>query len=123
VPVNLTLAEILARTAAAKAAGRVRTYPEHRGKGGKGVGEKGQETGKAPAPKPAPQKRTLPCVSLGEPTGGSIRCKTCAGNMQKIFTCATHGTCSIGKPVSDTGGKPIACCATCAQYEAKPAQG
>jgi hypothetical protein len=42
----------------------------------------------------APLPRTLPCVHLGGPTGETIKCPTCKGNVQlKVHACAVHGKC------------------------------
>lgn len=64
-------------------------------------------SGKPPAAAPP----TPPCVHLGQPTGETIACQSCTGQVQiKLFTCAVHGSCSLAKPV----GRP--CCAGCDSY-------
>lgn len=72
---------------------------------------------------PPPANRAkAPCVSLGEPTGETLACPTCRGNVQvKTFDCARFALATIEKPVKDAGGAKVACCKFCAKYEAKPA--
>lgn len=42
----------------------------------------------------------LKCQHLGGPTGETKQCATCRGSVSiKLFSCAVHGTCSLGKPV------------------------
>ncbi len=41
------------------------------------------------------------------------QCRSCRGNVSlKIFACALHGRCTVGKPLPD-----CACCATCQDYQ------
>ena len=51
-----------------------------------------------------------PCFHLGEPTGHTVRCPSCAGHVElKTFTCnGGYGTCTIGKPAPR-----IQCCQGC----------
>ncbi len=40
------------------------------------------------------------CHHRGEPTGETVACKTCRGNVQmKVFACSKHGRCTLGKSV------------------------
>ena len=62
----------------------------------------------------APQRVSLTCIHLREPTGETVGCQTCKGNVQvKLFSCAVHGTCTLGKRIEGHG-----CCdAKCAERE------
>ena len=52
-----------------------------------------------------------PCVHLGPPTGETIACQSCTGQVKiKLFACAVHGQCSLAKPVGRQ------CCAGCESY-------
>lgn len=63
------------------------------------------------APKVKPRG---PCAYLGKPTGELQECQTCIGRVSlKVFECAVHGTCTLGKPVEGRG-----CCRGCNEYEA-----
>jgi hypothetical protein len=59
-------------------------------------------------PKSAPRiaNRAGQCVHLGEPTGRTVGCETCTGNISlKVLACAVHGECTVGKRVDG-----VACC-------------
>ncbi len=59
---------------------------------------------------PSPPKAA--CVNLGMPTGEMRTCETCKGKVAlKVFRCAIHGTCTVGKKVDG-----LACCANCGDY-------
>lgn len=52
---------------------------------------------------------TRDCAYLGEPTGETSTCGSCAGNVRiKLRACAVNGTCTTDQRVNGT-----ACCAVC----------
>ena len=62
-----------------------------------------------PAARPA---RTAPCVHFGAQTG-EVECRTCGGKVSlKVFACAIHQRCTIGKRTEGVAG----CCQGCADY-------
>jgi hypothetical protein len=59
---------------------------------------------KPPAPRDA-------CIHLGDKVG-THECETCQGSVKiKLYACALHGTCTLGKKLPE-----IACCAQCGDY-------
>lgn len=53
------------------------------------------------------------CVHRGSLVGEQ-ECETCQGSTRiKLFACALHGVCTIGKRID-----MLACCAQCGDYEA-----
>lgn len=61
------------------------------------------------------EKLRSPCVHIGEPTGESIKCGPCGGNVQiKTLICSIHNQCTIAKKLDG-----ISCCAICTEYEAE----
>lgn len=55
------------------------------------------------------------CDYLGERTGETRACPTCAGTVQlKLFECKKHGVCTPDKPVAGA-----ACCRSCPDHTAK----
>jgi hypothetical protein len=57
---------------------------------------------------------SLPCRHRGDPTGATVECPTCAGNVRiKLMVCAVHGTCTLAKKVDG-----VACCVGCPDYQA-----
>jgi hypothetical protein len=53
-----------------------------------------------------------PCLHRGESTRQQ-ECDSCAGKTRiKIFACAIHGECTIGKKLES-----LACCAGCKDYQ------
>lgn len=59
-----------------------------------------------------PAQARVPCQHLGKPTGAMQECDTCRGKAKiKLFACAVHGQCSIGKALPG-----IATCASCQDY-------
>ncbi len=103
---HLTFAEILARTAARRAAGTNQTYPQHTGKA------KITQPIAPAAPKPSPDK---PCVHRGKDVLRTEKCGPCGGKAQlKVFACSEFGECTIAKPLAGVGG----CCKGCTKYEA-----
>ncbi len=64
-------------------------------------------------------KRASSCAHLGEYTGRTVKCGTCAnGTSLKVFACDVHGECTIAKPVPG-----IAKCAGCLQFSPRGAIG
>jgi len=54
------------------------------------------------------------CAHLGDPTGETRECESCNGRTRiKLFECAVHGSCTIGKDVGE-----VVC--PCDQFAAKP---
>jgi predicted GH43/DUF377 family glycosyl hydrolase len=62
---------------------------------------------------PAPERPRGPCEHLGEPTGETVACGTCRGGVKlKLFACAVHGRCTLGK----TAAPNVATCEGCGDY-------
>lgn len=62
-----------------------------------------------------PTIKKLPCVHLGESTGETQECPSCAGKvMVKLFHCSIYNECTIYKNIE---GK--ACCNNCKDYKPK----
>lgn len=96
------LEEIRARTERRKAAGVNQTYPQHAGKA---------------LPQSNPVKGPVGSDECGHrsasPTG-TTTCATCAGRVElKVFDCAVHGTCTLGKQVAGHW-----CCKGCTERTA-----
>jgi hypothetical protein len=108
-----TFAEIVARTAAAKASGRVRTYPEHRGKAKK------VERTAAPVAGPKPHvQQNKPCAYRGKEPIRSETCGSCRKRTQlKVFACAVFGDCTPETPHAKVKG----CCKGCTRYQTQDA--
>ena len=89
----MPLDDIRARTEARRVAGFDQTYPKHEG-----------TAVAVPISSVSGQ-----CAHLGERTGETRACPTCAGVVQlKLFECVKHGVCTPDKPVEG-----VACCAKC----------
>ncbi len=97
----MSLRRIRDRTALRKEKGLIPKYPR-----------RGVEV--SPPPKPSPV--TSPCFHLGAPTGETVRCPSCRGDVSlKVFSCGVHGTCTVGKKAPSVAG----CCKGCRQYKSK----
>lgn len=74
------------------------------------------EEGRGPGQNGSMPHRSVLSVPCRE-RGSLIReqpCSSCCGTVRvKVFACMIHGACTIGRHVDD-----LACCATCADYEA-----
>lgn len=56
-----------------------------------------------------------PCRHLGAATGASVSCPSCRGHVElKLFGCAVHGDCTLGKPAAGHG-----CCVGCPDKSAR----
>lgn len=71
----------------------------------------------APVTRAAPAPSSGHCRHLGGPTGETRSCPSCGGRVElKVLVCAVHGRCTVGRQVD-----ALACCATCLDYAAGPA--
>jgi len=66
----------------------------------------------ATAPKAIPVAERSRCQYLGEPTGVTVKCGPCRGNVRiKLLQCNVYGQCSLAKKLPD-----VACCQGCVSY-------
>lgn len=70
------------------------------------------QAGAAKKPQQPPKPQPVPtCAHRGEPTGETVTCRTCRGNVQfKVFACSKNGRCTVGRKVEGValcdGSKP-----------------
>ena len=58
-------------------------------------------------------KKAPPCIHLGDKTG-TRECETCQGSVKiKLYACALHGTCTLGKRID-----MLPVCSQCGDYAA-----
>lgn len=56
----------------------------------------------------------VPCVHMGDVEIGRVPCPSIPGGIIKVYPCARHGRCTLGRPLDG-----VACCASCPDYVAR----